>query len=79
MGEGRAAMVMPMLRRPGPFERESRSALLRTTVTARPATTLTFSCTAARHARVTIEQHYSTEVVCGQLSAIYRELAETQG
>jgi glycosyltransferase involved in cell wall biosynthesis len=29
----------------------------------------------ARHARVTIEQHYSTEVVCGQLSALYRELA----
>jgi glycosyltransferase involved in cell wall biosynthesis len=33
----------------------------------------------AGHARVTIEQHYSTEVVCGQLSAIYRELAGTQG
>jgi len=31
----------------------------------------------ARHARVTIEQHYSTEVVCGQLSALYRELAGT--
>jgi len=35
--------------------------------------------TLAGHARVTIEQHYSTEVVCGQLSAIYRELAGTQG
>jgi glycosyltransferase involved in cell wall biosynthesis len=33
----------------------------------------------ARQARVTIEQHYSTEVVCGQLSALYRELAGTQG
>nr|WP_308632887.1 glycosyltransferase family 4 protein [Massilia norwichensis] len=33
----------------------------------------------ARHARVTIEQHYSTEVVCGQLSALYRELAGTRG
>lgn len=33
----------------------------------------------ARHAHVTIEQHYSTEVVCGQLSAIYRELTGTQG
>jgi glycosyltransferase involved in cell wall biosynthesis len=32
----------------------------------------------AERARATIEQHYSTEVVCGQLSAIYRELAETQ-
>jgi len=32
----------------------------------------------ARRARMTIEQHYSTEVVCGQLSAIYRELAGTQ-
>jgi glycosyltransferase involved in cell wall biosynthesis len=32
----------------------------------------------ARNARVTIEQHYSTEVVCGQLSALYRELAGTQ-
>jgi glycosyltransferase involved in cell wall biosynthesis len=32
----------------------------------------------ARRARTTIEQHYSTEVVCGQLSAIYRELAGTQ-
>ena len=31
----------------------------------------------AGHARVTIEQHYSTEVVCGQLSALYRELAGT--
>jgi len=29
----------------------------------------------AEGARATIEQHYSTEVVCGQLSAIYRELA----
>jgi len=29
----------------------------------------------AGRARATIEQHYSTEVVCGQLSAIYRELA----
>jgi glycosyltransferase involved in cell wall biosynthesis len=29
----------------------------------------------ARRARATIEQHYSTEVVCGQLSALYRELA----
>jgi len=26
-------------------------------------------------ARATIERHYSTEVVCGQLSALYRELA----
>ena len=32
----------------------------------------------AGRARVTIERHYSTEVVCGQLSAIYRELAGTQ-
>jgi glycosyltransferase involved in cell wall biosynthesis len=32
----------------------------------------------AQRARATIEQHYSTEVVCGQLSAIYRELAGTQ-
>lgn len=32
----------------------------------------------ARNARATIEQHYSTEVVCGQLSALYRELAGTQ-
>ena len=32
----------------------------------------------ARGARSTIEQHYSTEVVCGQLSALYRELAETR-
>jgi glycosyltransferase involved in cell wall biosynthesis len=32
----------------------------------------------AERARATIEQHYSTEVVCRQLSAIYRELAETQ-
>jgi glycosyltransferase involved in cell wall biosynthesis len=32
----------------------------------------------AQRARVTIEQHYSTEVVCGQLSALYRELAGTQ-
>lgn len=31
-----------------------------------------------RRARSTIEQHYSTEVVCGQLSALYRELAETR-
>jgi glycosyltransferase involved in cell wall biosynthesis len=31
----------------------------------------------AGNARVTIEQHYSTEVVCGQLSALYRELAGT--
>lgn len=30
-----------------------------------------------RQARATIEQHYSTEVVCGQLSALYRELART--
>jgi glycosyltransferase involved in cell wall biosynthesis len=29
----------------------------------------------AERARATIEQQYSTEVVCGQLSAIYRELA----
>jgi glycosyltransferase involved in cell wall biosynthesis len=29
----------------------------------------------AQRARATIEGHYSTEVVCGQLSAIYRELA----
>jgi glycosyltransferase involved in cell wall biosynthesis len=28
----------------------------------------------AQRARATIAQHYSTEVVCGQLSAIYREL-----
>jgi glycosyltransferase involved in cell wall biosynthesis len=32
----------------------------------------------ACNARMTIEQHYSTEVVCGQLSALYRELAGTQ-
>jgi glycosyltransferase involved in cell wall biosynthesis len=32
----------------------------------------------AQRARARIEQHYSTEVVCGQLSALYRELAETQ-
>jgi glycosyltransferase involved in cell wall biosynthesis len=32
----------------------------------------------ARGARATIEQYYSTEVVCGQLSALYRELAETR-
>jgi glycosyltransferase involved in cell wall biosynthesis len=32
----------------------------------------------ARRARARIEQHYSTEVVCGQLSALYRELAGTQ-
>jgi glycosyltransferase involved in cell wall biosynthesis len=32
----------------------------------------------AGRARATIEQHYSTEVVCGQLSALYRELAGTQ-
>jgi glycosyltransferase involved in cell wall biosynthesis len=32
----------------------------------------------AARARTSIEQHYSTEVVCGQLSAIYRELAGTQ-
>jgi glycosyltransferase involved in cell wall biosynthesis len=32
----------------------------------------------AARARACIEQHYSTEVVCGQLSAIYRELAGTQ-
>jgi glycosyltransferase involved in cell wall biosynthesis len=32
----------------------------------------------ARRARASIEQHYSTEVVCGQLSALYRELAGTQ-
>jgi glycosyltransferase involved in cell wall biosynthesis len=32
----------------------------------------------AERARATIEQHYSTEVVCGQLSALYRELAGTQ-
>ena len=31
----------------------------------------------AERARATIEQQYSTEVVCGQLSAIYRELAGT--
>jgi len=30
-----------------------------------------------QRARATIEQHYSTEVVCGQLSAIYRQLAGT--
>jgi glycosyltransferase involved in cell wall biosynthesis len=29
----------------------------------------------AERARATIEQQYSTEVVCGKLSAIYRELA----
>ena len=28
-----------------------------------------------KQARATIEQHYSTEVMCGKLSAIYRELA----
>jgi glycosyltransferase involved in cell wall biosynthesis len=32
----------------------------------------------AERARATIAQHYSTEVVCGQLSALYRELAGTQ-
>jgi glycosyltransferase involved in cell wall biosynthesis len=32
----------------------------------------------AQRARATIAQHYSTEVVCGQLSALYRELAGTQ-
>ena len=32
----------------------------------------------AARARATIEQQYSTEVVCGQLSAIYRELAGTR-
>jgi glycosyltransferase involved in cell wall biosynthesis len=32
----------------------------------------------ACNARITIERHYSTEVVCGQLSALYRELAGTQ-
>ena len=32
----------------------------------------------AERARATIAQHYSTEVVCGQLSAIYRELAGTE-
>jgi glycosyltransferase involved in cell wall biosynthesis len=32
----------------------------------------------AERARTTIERHYSTEVVCGQLSALYRELAGTQ-
>jgi glycosyltransferase involved in cell wall biosynthesis len=32
----------------------------------------------ARQARATIEQHYSTEVVCGHLSVLYRELAEAQ-
>jgi glycosyltransferase involved in cell wall biosynthesis len=32
----------------------------------------------AQRARASIEQHYSTEVVCGQLSAIYRELAGTK-
>jgi glycosyltransferase involved in cell wall biosynthesis len=32
----------------------------------------------AERARATIEQQYSTEVVCGQLSAIYRELAGTR-
>ena len=32
----------------------------------------------AGRARASIEQHYSTEVVCGQLSAIYRELAGTE-
>ncbi len=32
----------------------------------------------AQRARATIEQHYSTEVVCGQLSALYRELAGTR-
>lgn len=32
----------------------------------------------AARARASIEQHYSTEVVCGQLSAIYRELAGTE-
>jgi glycosyltransferase involved in cell wall biosynthesis len=29
----------------------------------------------AQRARATVEQHYSTEVMCGKLSAIYRELA----
>jgi glycosyltransferase involved in cell wall biosynthesis len=32
----------------------------------------------AERARATIEQQYSTEVVCGKLSAIYRELAGTR-
>ncbi len=32
----------------------------------------------AQRARATIAQHYSTEVVCGQLSALYRELAGTR-
>lgn len=32
----------------------------------------------AGRARATIEQHYSTDVVCGQLSALYRELAGAQ-
>jgi glycosyltransferase involved in cell wall biosynthesis len=32
----------------------------------------------AQRARATIAQHYSTEVVCGQLSALYRELAGIQ-
>jgi glycosyltransferase involved in cell wall biosynthesis len=32
----------------------------------------------AGRARATIEQHYSTEVVCGQLSALYRDLAGTR-
>jgi glycosyltransferase involved in cell wall biosynthesis len=31
----------------------------------------------ADRARATVEQHYSTEVMCGKLSAIYRELAGT--
>jgi glycosyltransferase involved in cell wall biosynthesis len=31
----------------------------------------------AWRARMSIEQHYSTEVVCGRLSALYRELAGT--
>jgi glycosyltransferase involved in cell wall biosynthesis len=31
----------------------------------------------ARGARASVEQHYSTEVVCGKLSALYRELAGT--
>ena len=31
----------------------------------------------ARGARATVERHYSTEVVCGRLSALYRDLAGT--
>jgi glycosyltransferase involved in cell wall biosynthesis len=31
----------------------------------------------AQRARATVEQYYSTEVMCGKLSAIYRELAGT--